>query len=119
MSRCATLALILSVAACEHAQPMPPNEPTVEAAKPEPAPPQPPVETASPARESAPAVAPVAPKPAPKPASRVAEPNAEAPAKKLVRKCNPMSRAACRWSEETDEREVPRVVKKPTEGSAP
>ncbi len=125
MSRCATLALILSVTACEHAQPMTQREPTFEAARPAPIEPAPAPTPPPPLTE--PAAAPIAPAPkvAPKPAEPVDQPTAEAPKKKLVKKCNPMSRAGCRWSEEVDERFTPRVVKKQpagdttTEGSAP
>jgi hypothetical protein len=124
MSRCATLALILSVTACEHAQPMTHSEPKFEA-RPAPTAPAPtPAETA-PAPTPEPAVAPVAPKPTSRTAQQPAEqPAVDAPKKKLVKKCNPMSRAGCRWSEEVDERLTERVTKKPagdttTEGSAP
>lgn len=103
------LLLVLSLAACEHqtspAKPVPakvevapaptPTEPVT--AQPEPAPVEP-------------AVTPVKP---PTAATRATPP------KKLVKKCNPMSRAGCRWQEETDERDTPRVTKRAVEKVTP
>jgi hypothetical protein len=99
MSRFTNLAIVLSLAGCEHASPsspppqfperpveVPPSEPATVAPEPAPV-----AETPS----TAPAIAPVA-----------------TPPKKLKKSCNPMSRAGCRWVEDTDERELPRVIKK-------
>lgn len=114
MSRFTNLAIALSLAACEHAaptsqtQPQFPAQPAAEpvtapaptAAEPDPAPRA--VETTPDPAPTAPAIAPVAP----------VAPAATTPTKKLVKQCNPMSRAACRWVEERDERTLPRVIKK-------
>lgn len=90
------LLLILSLAACEHqTSPAKPIPAEVEAT---PAP----VESA------------VAPAKPPAPA-----PTAATPPKKLVKKCNPMSRAGCRWQDETDERERSRVTKRAVEKVTP
>jgi hypothetical protein len=106
MSRFTNLVCILSLAACEHAAPSQsppvfPEQPAPIAAEPAPAP--------APVAEPAPMEA-AAPEPAPTPAPALAP---IAPKPKLFKKknCNPMSRAACRWVEDDDERERPRVKK--------
>lgn len=99
MSRFTNLAIALSLAACEHASPPQFPEQPAEAA-PEPAPPT-----------TEPAVAPVtqAPVPAPTAPAVTINPNDK---KSFQKRCNPMSRAACRWVEDRDERELPRVIRK-------
>jgi hypothetical protein len=75
----------------------------------------------APAKTSEPIPVPVAapdPEPPPEPAPEATPPDPApqvTPKKPVVlkKKCNPMSRAGCRWHEETDERENVRVTKKP------
>ncbi len=117
MSRCTHLALLLLVA-CEQATPA--QHPPVF---PEPAPPPVSVPVQAPAPEPAPvaevpAIAPVKPKPikkarpAPAPTVETAKQAADIPWK-LRGSCDPRSRLGCRWQRETDERERPRVTRKP------
>jgi hypothetical protein len=106
MSRYTNLVLVLSLAACErggtpHAQHPPDLRAKAPAPVAEPQLTQPETPAIAPPIEEPPAVKPepaaVAPTPAPK----------------LKKKCIPQSRAGCRWNEERDERDVPRVTKRP------
>jgi hypothetical protein len=101
MSRCTQLAVILSLAACEHATPathepqfVTQPAPAVKAEPPKPAPvPEPaPSEPAPPEAASEPAIAPV--------------PEAQP----VMNKGCAMTRAGCKWK---DEKPVKRVTKKP------
>ena len=104
------LVVVLSLAACGaqtiHPQP-PPDLPPVKTA-PEPIP------VPAPEPEPAPKQPEATPPPAPEPLVE-SKPEARVAPKPAVlpKKCNPMSRAGCRWNEERDEREAPRITKKP------
>ena len=130
MSRCSHLALLLLVA-CEQATPAqhpavvpesaPPVSVPVQAQAPEPAPAPEPIAEIAPSPR--PAIAPVKPKPIKK--AQPAPPPPAAPAQqaadirwKLRGSCDPRSRVGCRWQRETDERELPRVTKKPVVDAA-
>ena len=107
MSSHTRLLFILSLAACEHnatSEPVYAPAPAVPVkvapapvTQPEPAPVEP-------------AVAPATPPP---PAPTAATPP------KLVKKCNPMSRAGCRWEKDPDERDKPRVTRRAVEKVTP
>jgi len=125
MSRCTSLVMFLSLAACEHATPStnPPTFPepaskteAMKAPAPEPAPA--PVAEVAPA--PAPAIAPVKPKVvkravSPKPAPVAVDRVGELPKNGSYYPpgCRPGSRMMCRWREDADERQLPRVTKKP------
>ena len=107
MSRCAHLVFVLS-AACggpsNHTQPPPSFVGKVSVT---PAPPVQPVESPAPVvpEPTPPVEAPAIPEPP-------TTPVAVEPAPKPKMKCNPMSRAGCRWDEDTDERELRRLQQK-------
>ncbi len=101
MSKCIHLALVLSLAACEHPPQTQVPAPVLEAPA-----------TAAPATTEAAheAASPAAVEPATTEPALSLRPAPAKPA--LKKKCNPMSRAGCRWSEDRDERETSRVSKR-------